>query len=156
MRGEALICCCKQGRCNSGEMQQFKHQVAQYIVLVDVFRSNLFKHAIINRHNPGGLFIRQLKDVISLRLKHLVLVQIAKLVEEMVVENAKCSFSNVVQMFPLVRNLGIGKRQGLFLYLHHFIRIVDFAIADHQNDFVKITPFVGDGFGVLTSKRFQP
>ena len=73
----------------------------------------------------------------------------------MVVENTKCSTADIVQMFPLVRDLGIGKRQGLLLDLHYFIRIMDFTIAHHQRDFVKIPPLVGHGFCVVACKRFQ-
>lgn len=57
-----------------GKVQEFKKQVAQHIVLVDVIGSEFFKHPLENALNAGHLLVRQFKHMLSIGLENRVLV----------------------------------------------------------------------------------
>ena len=58
-------------------------------------------------------------------------------------------------MFPLIRDMWIGKGQGLLLHLNYPIRKMYFAAAYSEHDLIKIPPFVGHGPGLVAHIRIQ-
>jgi hypothetical protein len=76
-------------------------------------------------------------------LEDFVLIQLSKLVKEVLIENAVNSFPDFVQVFPLIRNQGIRERHCLFFYFDHLIGKVNLAVASHQHNFVKVSSSVG-------------
>jgi hypothetical protein len=110
---------------------------------VDVIRIDFGKHFFKHGSHPGSLFVAEFEYMLTRRLKYRILVQLAEVVKEMLIENTIDPRSNVFQIDAAVRNLRIGKEQGLFLHSHHFVGIVHVDVAIHQHDFEKVAPPVG-------------
>jgi hypothetical protein len=85
---ERLLVKCGRGLHFRGKVQQFKHEVSQRVVFVQVIGVDFLEDALEDAAYFLCLFVRQLKNVCTLRLENLVLVQVAELMEKVLVENA--------------------------------------------------------------------
>ena len=85
--------------------------------------------------------------MLAIGLEDGVLLYIAKLMEEVLVENAVNAVLDAFQVAALVGDLGVGKKQRLFFHGDHLVGILHVNIPDHQHDLVEIPPFVGQWIG---------
>lgn len=125
-------------------MQQFKDLISDYIVLVFVDRVKFLCHPLENSVHMMRLFMRELKDMSSVGLEDFVLIQLSKLMKEVLIENTIDPLSDFIKVLPFVRNLRIGKRKSLLFYLDDFVGKVNLAIAFYEHDFIEVPSLVGD------------
>ena len=82
-------------------MNELKHQVLDYIILVFVFRAKLILHFTKNLAHMCNLFVSEFKHMVASGLKHFILTDIAKLTKEVMIENAINHF-RIFKMIPFV------------------------------------------------------
>lgn len=125
-------------------MQQFEDLISNRVVLVFVIRVKLLCHPLENFVHVMRLFMRELKDMSSVGLEDFVLIQLSKLMKEVLIENTINPLPDFIKVLPFVRNLRIGKRQSLLFYLDDFVCKVNLDMAFYEHNFIKVSSLVGD------------
>src|SRR4029079_19299189 len=68
---------------------------------------------------------------------------------------AKKTAGDIIRMFPLVRDLRIGKAHGLFLNFIKLVCKMNPAASNCQADFIKISPCIGNRFSMDADIRIE-
>jgi len=145
----------KRGLQFQGKMKEFKDEVADQVKLVFVIGGKFPDHTLIDTAYFIGLRIIQFKNMASPGLKDLIMLELAKLVEEMGIENTIDPLADPVQVLPFIGDLWVGKAKCLFLHFHDPVCIMNLAVPFHQHDLVKIPSPVGNPGGLPLHIGFQ-